>query len=197
MSTPDTKPGFLSAGIGALSPWGSRATTPKPPQSPKAGPKAAEEKAAGAGIGTQRGGDHMVSRTHRISPRKYPVDCPSLTVRWFHAVDASARNMPIISLTDGELGRFRRGDHLQRMHPHLTSPLRARRNGSLFPQETLAPSRQHSSVKPMRRKPPRRGRASSLQNLLLDKTMTPRKRPVQKCPSMRITCSMSRSRRGS
>ncbi|PSN61487.1 DDHD-domain-containing protein [Corynespora cassiicola Philippines] len=35
MSTPENKPGFLSAGITALSPWGSRSPTPKPPNTPK------------------------------------------------------------------------------------------------------------------------------------------------------------------
>lgn len=97
MSTPESKPGFLSAGINALSPWGSRTATPKPP--PAAAGQATEDdrtrdKAGGMGMGmgmgTQRGGDHTVSSMHRLSPRKYPPDCPPLEVRWFHAVDVSA-----------------------------------------------------------------------------------------------------------
>lgn len=82
MSAPDTKPGFLSAGITALSPWGSRSATPKPSQA------AQNDETA---IGTQRGGDHTVTRRHRLSLRKYPNDCPPLQVRWFHAVDVPKR----------------------------------------------------------------------------------------------------------
>ncbi|KAF2272164.1 DDHD-domain-containing protein, partial [Westerdykella ornata] len=73
MSTPETKPGFLSAGITALSPWSSRSATPKPSQPPKHD----EDKVPGTGTGAQRGGDHIVKR-HRISPKKYPSDCPPL-----------------------------------------------------------------------------------------------------------------------
>jgi hypothetical protein len=79
MSNLDGKPGFLSAGINALSPWGSRSTTPKPP--PTSQPEDETKPPP-----TQRGGDHTVNR-RRISPRKYPNDCPPTAVRWFHAVD--------------------------------------------------------------------------------------------------------------
>jgi hypothetical protein len=106
MSTPETKPGFLSVGISALSPWGSRSGTPKPPGTPKT-PTPAEEdrdedkdkererggekgKAAAEGAGPQRGGDHAVNRRHRLSLKRYPQDCPPLAVRWFHAVDVSS-----------------------------------------------------------------------------------------------------------
>ncbi|KAF2260793.1 DDHD-domain-containing protein [Lojkania enalia] len=85
MSLPDTKPGFLSAGINALSPWGSRSTTPKPPNTPQS--KDDEKKRSTSGMGTQRGGDHIVSHRHWVSLKKYPKDCPPLVVRWFHAVD--------------------------------------------------------------------------------------------------------------
>ncbi|KAF2661760.1 DDHD domain-containing protein [Lophiostoma macrostomum CBS 122681] len=83
MSTPESKPGFLSAGINAFSPWSSRSTTPKPPPTPQPGD---DTKSSATGMGTQRGGDHTVNR-RRISPRKYPGDCPPSAVRWFHAVD--------------------------------------------------------------------------------------------------------------
>jgi hypothetical protein len=85
MSTPETKPGFLSAGITALSPWGSRSATPKPP--PPSSHHGDDDKAAGPGAGAQRGGDHVVNRRPRLTLRKYPSDCPPLVVRWFHAVD--------------------------------------------------------------------------------------------------------------
>ncbi|ORY16005.1 DDHD domain-domain-containing protein [Clohesyomyces aquaticus] len=84
MSTPDTKPGFLSAGLNALSsPWGSRSATPKPP------PHDDDEREKRPA--PQRGGDHIINRRHRLSIRKYPADCPPLAVRWFHAVDVPKR----------------------------------------------------------------------------------------------------------
>ncbi|KAF2746835.1 DDHD-domain-containing protein [Sporormia fimetaria CBS 119925] len=85
MSTPETKPGFLAAGINALSPWTPRSSTPKPPPIQT---KDAEEKGA---LGRQRGTDHIVSHRPRISLKKYPSDCPPLEVRWFHAVDIPKR----------------------------------------------------------------------------------------------------------
>ncbi|KAF2478338.1 DDHD-domain-containing protein [Lindgomyces ingoldianus] len=87
MSTPESKPGFLSAGLNALSPWGSRSATPKPPHTDDD----EKDKTAPAAIGAQRGGDHTINRRHRLSLRKYPNDCPPLVVRWFHAVDIPKR----------------------------------------------------------------------------------------------------------
>ncbi|KAF2195813.1 DDHD-domain-containing protein [Zopfia rhizophila CBS 207.26] len=89
MSTPENRPGFLSAGITALSPWGSRSATPKPPQTNDDGDD--RDKAPLSAMGTQRGGDHTINRRHRLSLRKYPNDCPPLVVRWFHAVDIPKR----------------------------------------------------------------------------------------------------------
>jgi hypothetical protein len=91
MTAPDNKQGFLSN----LSPWGSRAATPKPPTTPRTASaehdnaKAKEREAAV--LGAQRGGDHVVDRRHRLSVRSYPKDCPPLAVRWFHAVDVPKR----------------------------------------------------------------------------------------------------------
>jgi hypothetical protein len=93
MSAPDSKQGFLAN----LSPWASRASTPKPPTTPrttdadrdKDNERAKEREAAV--LGTQRGGDHVVDRRHRLSLKKYPQDCPPLAVRWYHAVDVPKR----------------------------------------------------------------------------------------------------------
>ncbi|OAK99415.1 DDHD-domain-containing protein [Phaeosphaeriaceae sp. SRC1lsM3a] len=93
MSAPDSKQGFLAN----LSPWGSRAATPKPPPTPRTTDsdrgrdeaKAKEREAAV--LGSQRGGDHVVDRRHRLSLKKYPQDCPPLAVRWYHAVDVPKR----------------------------------------------------------------------------------------------------------
>ncbi|KAF1925814.1 DDHD-domain-containing protein [Didymella exigua CBS 183.55] len=94
MSGPaEGKQGFLAG----LSPWGSRAATPKPPPTPTTvetdrtkGKEKEQETSTGA-PGTQRGGDHVVDRRHRLSLKRYPRDCPSLAVRWFHAVDLPKR----------------------------------------------------------------------------------------------------------
>lgn len=82
MSTPENK-SYLAAGISALSPWGSRASTPR--QLGFEGDELPPE----ASLGSQRGGDHTINRTHRQSLRNYPRDCPSLAVQWFHAIDVS------------------------------------------------------------------------------------------------------------
>ncbi|KAL5118672.1 hypothetical protein ACEQ8H_003349 [Pleosporales sp. CAS-2024a] len=91
MSAPDSKQGFLAN----LSPWGSRAATPKPPSTARtAEPDRDSAKARERGVavlGSQRGGDHVVDRRHRLSSKKYPPDCPPLAVRWYHAVDVPKR----------------------------------------------------------------------------------------------------------
>ncbi|KZM23828.1 uncharacterized protein EKO05_0001041 [Ascochyta rabiei] len=95
MSAPaDGKQGFLAG----LSPWGSRAATPKPPPTPTTteadktkGKEKEKEDASTGRLGTQRGGDHVIDRRHRLSLKRYPRDCPPLAVRWFHAVDLPKR----------------------------------------------------------------------------------------------------------
>ncbi|KAH7356284.1 DDHD domain-containing protein [Pyrenochaeta sp. MPI-SDFR-AT-0127] len=95
MSAPDTRQGFLAN----LSPWGSRAPTPKPPSTPRTTAEdAAEDKhqdtgkaRRASGPAPQQGGDHTVDRRHRLSLKRYPQDCPPLSVRWFHAIDLFKR----------------------------------------------------------------------------------------------------------
>ncbi|KAH6644414.1 DDHD domain-containing protein [Boeremia exigua] len=90
MSGPaEGKQGFLAG----LSPWGSRAPTPITTESDKAKGKEKEKEqdATTGGLGTQRGGDHVVDRRHRLSLKRYPRDCPPLAVKWFHAVDLPKR----------------------------------------------------------------------------------------------------------
>ncbi|KAF3046752.1 hypothetical protein E8E11_005109 [Didymella keratinophila] len=96
MSGPaEGKQGFLAG----LSPWGSRAATPKPPATPttaeaektKGKEKEKEPESSAGAPGTQRGGDHVIDRRHRLSLKRYPRDCPPLAVRWFHAVDLPKR----------------------------------------------------------------------------------------------------------
>ncbi|KAF1354124.1 DDHD-domain-containing protein [Lizonia empirigonia] len=95
MSGPaEGKQGFLAG----LSPWGSRAATPKPPPTPTSvevdktrGKEKEKDDTSAGGLGTQRGGDHVVDRRHRLSLKRYPRDCPPLAVRWFHAVDLPKR----------------------------------------------------------------------------------------------------------
>ncbi|KAI4672004.1 uncharacterized protein J4E78_000503 [Alternaria triticimaculans] len=96
MAAPDNKQGFLSN----LSPWPSRAGTPKPPATSKAegsadkAKKAEQEKEkdrAAAVLAPQQGGDHVIDRRYRLSLKRYPKDCPPLAVRWFHAIDTPKR----------------------------------------------------------------------------------------------------------
>jgi hypothetical protein len=92
MAAPDNKQGFLAN----LSPWSSRAATPKPPQTPRTTESGADDEAKAkereaAVLGRQRGGDHVVDRRHRLSLKRYPQDCPPLAVRWYHAVDVPKR----------------------------------------------------------------------------------------------------------
>ncbi|KAF2802055.1 DDHD-domain-containing protein [Mytilinidion resinicola] len=90
MSTPENK-GYLSAGIGAFSPWTSRSNTPKAPPSPREPRESEASNASEAMGGPQRGGDHTISRRHRLSLRNYPRDCPALAVQWYHAIDIPKR----------------------------------------------------------------------------------------------------------
>jgi hypothetical protein len=96
MAAPDNKQGFLSN----LSPWPSRASTPKPAATPKTeasadrAKKAEQDKEkdrAAAVLAPQQGGDHVIDRRHRLSLKRYPPDCPPLAVRWFHAIDVSSQ----------------------------------------------------------------------------------------------------------
>ncbi|KIW03108.1 uncharacterized protein PV09_05753 [Verruconis gallopava] len=82
MSSPPNKQGYLS-GLASYSPWSSRSATPKPP--------APDKKHEDPTFEPQRGGDHSVSKRHRLSLKQYPSDCPPLVVRWFHAVDIPKR----------------------------------------------------------------------------------------------------------
>ncbi|KAL1633460.1 hypothetical protein SLS56_002845 [Neofusicoccum ribis] len=89
MSTPDAKPSYLSAGINAISPWGSRNQTPQTHPAPDQG----EPQPPELNLTQQsRGADHTVTHhRHRLSLKKYPRDCPPLVVQWFHAVDIPKR----------------------------------------------------------------------------------------------------------
>lgn len=71
---------YLTSAVESISPWTSaRPATPKPAEG--SGDVAAEVHSA------QRGGDHSVGRSHGISTRRYPEDCPPLKTKWFYAVD--------------------------------------------------------------------------------------------------------------
>lgn len=93
MAAPD-KQGFLAN----LSPWGSRASTPKPPSTPRTAEADRDKEAAkskekeGSGLAQQRGSDYVIDRRHRLSSKRYPKDCPPLAVRWYYAVDVSRHN---------------------------------------------------------------------------------------------------------
>lgn len=70
---------YLTSAVESISPWTTgRPATPKPAEGSGV---AAEAQAS------QRGGDHSVGRSHGISTRRYPEDCPPLKTKWFYAVD--------------------------------------------------------------------------------------------------------------
>ncbi|KAF4536275.1 DDHD domain-containing protein [Lasiodiplodia theobromae] len=90
MTAPDAKSSgsYLAAGINAISPWGSRNQTPQTHPAPDAG----EPQPPELNLTQQsRGADHTVTNRHRLSLKKYPRDCPPLSVLWFHAVDIPKR----------------------------------------------------------------------------------------------------------
>lgn len=93
MTAPDAKSSgsYLAAGINAISPWGSRNQTPQTHPAPDAG----EPQPPELNLTQQsRGADHTVTNRHRLSLKKYPRDCPPLSVLWFHAVDVWPRAPP-------------------------------------------------------------------------------------------------------
>lgn len=77
-----------SSMMSTISPWNlSRSTTP---QAGTTGPGV-------TGDGTvplqqTPGRDHTITHTRRLSPRRYPKDCPNLKTRWFYAVDIPKSN---------------------------------------------------------------------------------------------------------
>jgi hypothetical protein len=87
-SPPNKQAGYLS-GLASYSPWGSRSNTPR------FGPQDSSKKPDEPSFEAQRGGDHSVSRRHRLSLRQYPRDCPPLNVKWFHATDIPKRKPQI------------------------------------------------------------------------------------------------------
>ncbi|EKG09352.1 DDHD domain-containing protein [Macrophomina phaseolina MS6] len=96
MSAPDPKPpsSYLSAGINAISPWGSRSQTPQTHPAPDS----SESQPPELNLTQQsRGADHTVTHRHRLSLKKYPRDCPPLSVQWFHAVDIPKRKALIFA----------------------------------------------------------------------------------------------------
>ncbi|WPH00276.1 Hypothetical protein R9X50_00310000 [Acrodontium crateriforme] len=85
MSAPDnnTTPTAGQSYLSKLSPW-SRSPTVAPSKGKNGEP--AESK-----LQQQKGGDHIVTHSHRLSLKKYPKDCPPVRPCWFHAVDVPKR----------------------------------------------------------------------------------------------------------
>ena len=79
-SPPESKSVFSD--ISSFPPWASRNATPKLDQK-----KANDERTQHPAPKMERGGDHAVSRSNRLSFKNYPKDCPPLRVQWYHAVD--------------------------------------------------------------------------------------------------------------
>ncbi|TGJ88763.1 hypothetical protein E0Z10_g65 [Xylaria hypoxylon] len=78
---------YLASAVESMNPWTtSRSATPAPKDSsslpqPKSMPPPPAQKA----------GDHSTNTLYGNSFKKYPADCPSVNVMWFHAVDVPKR----------------------------------------------------------------------------------------------------------
>lgn len=74
--------------LGTLTPWSTpRSATPAPQPGDHPKPDVLQR---------SQGEDHTVTHMHRLSLRRYPLDCPPLKVRWFYAVDSPKRKPSII-----------------------------------------------------------------------------------------------------
>ncbi|KAI1345079.1 DDHD domain-containing protein [Xylariaceae sp. FL0016] len=77
---------YVASAIDSINPWtASRSTTPTPRDTsslptPKSKPAAA-----------RKADDHSTNTLYGQSFKKYPPSCPSLNVKWFHAVDVPKR----------------------------------------------------------------------------------------------------------
>ncbi|EAQ84615.1 hypothetical protein CHGG_08629 [Chaetomium globosum CBS 148.51] len=81
---------YLASAVDSINPWaGSRSATPTPkdPQ-PAAVPS--------------NPGDHVTNPFYGQSLGRYPSDCPSLKVKWFHAVDIPKRKPKFMSAKNTE-----------------------------------------------------------------------------------------------
>lgn len=76
-----------ASAVDSINPWAvSRSSTPvpkEPPPPPPPKPTNSEK-------------DHSINLIYGISARKYPSDCPPLSVQWFHAVDVPKRKPQLI-----------------------------------------------------------------------------------------------------
>lgn len=151
----------MSAGfLDSISPWASRTSTPKPGQ--VKGDKIDEKLSAGNINKQQQGGDHRISHRHRLSLKNYPEDCPSLSIRWFYAVDVRFLDLRALNCCiDTGSHRYRKENHHRFTSPlNLSNHFLRRRNSSLSPLVTLALSNQHSKGLLKRKSPLERERMS-------------------------------------
>ncbi|KAL1310869.1 hypothetical protein AAFC00_001101 [Neodothiora populina] len=72
--------------LAKLSPWGGRSPAVKAVQQTNN-----DVASADLGLKQTQGSDHKVTHRHRLSRRKYPKDCPPLTIQWFFATDVPKR----------------------------------------------------------------------------------------------------------
>ncbi|KAG4029382.1 hypothetical protein MFRU_016g01350 [Monilinia fructicola] len=99
-SAPGNKPkplerSYLSAAVESISPWGgSRVSTPKATTPTFPG--------EGSGLKNQHGGDHSTNHWHGWSTKNYPLDCPPLNPRWYHAVDIPKRKPKLLKTNHEE-----------------------------------------------------------------------------------------------
>ncbi|OTB09249.1 hypothetical protein M426DRAFT_135129 [Hypoxylon sp. CI-4A] len=87
--TKKSEKSYLASAVDSINPWNSsRSTTP----TPKDGPSKAKPPApAPVPTTKKKAEDHSTNTLYGQSFKRYPPDCPSLNVMWFHAIDIPKR----------------------------------------------------------------------------------------------------------
>ncbi|KAK4191080.1 putative phospholipase [Podospora australis] len=84
---------YLASAVDSINPWaGNRSTTPTP-----------KDPQPNANAVSSNPGDHTLNPFYGQSFKRYPPDCPPLTVQWFNAVDVPKRKPAfMITNTNGD-----------------------------------------------------------------------------------------------
>ncbi|KAI2624901.1 DDHD domain-containing protein [Hypoxylon sp. NC1633] len=83
---------YLATAVDSFNPWTTnRSTTPTPKDGVSKTNANTNTNANTSATHTRKADDHSISTLYGQSFKKYPLDCPSLNVMWFHAVDVPKR----------------------------------------------------------------------------------------------------------
>ncbi|RKF58515.1 putative phospholipase C20G8.02, mitochondrial [Golovinomyces cichoracearum] len=86
-TTEKVEKSYLSAAVDSISPWSN-------PRSSILKPNSHGDR---SGLRNQNGGDRITQKCHGPSLKRYPIDCPPLCPRWFHAVDIPKRKPKLLN----------------------------------------------------------------------------------------------------